>query len=242
MNVWQATVVSAVALFTVGVMSIAVVRLFSRRASGKAILRRATRFESALVGATLPDGAEAFDGWSYRVGARFAGRVRVVIHGDRVAVAGPRVPRALYEVWIWFQALTLALVPPALAAAAVMLEWRWLLAAAAFFVLSWMVSMGGAGLWPGLGELPAVEDRHFGAFEFPKELIGEVDIGKGWSKGGLGFVLLPYRAGVDMMAAARAVSFFAPDEGGREVRFALHTHSDEEARELAGILSSGESG
>ena len=51
-------------------------------------------------------------------------------------------------------------------------------------------------------------------------------------------MLFPYKAGVDRMAAWRAVSFFAPDESGREVRFAVHTCSDEDADELSGMLAS----
>jgi len=100
------------------------------------------------------------------------------------------------------------------------------------------VSMGGAGLWPGLGELAASPvGGCFKALEFPRDAVSEVDIGKGWSKGGLNVGLWPYVAGIDSMAAGRAVSFFAPDEGGHEARFAVHMHSDEDALELAGLLA-----
>lgn len=60
----------------------------------------------------------------------------------------------------------------------------------------------------------------------------------GWSyrKGGLEVVLLPYRAGVDTMAEGLAVSFFAPDEVGREVRFPVDMYTEEHARELAEML------
>ncbi len=56
-------------------------------------------------------------------------------------------------------------------------------------------------------------------------------------EGGLEVVLLPYKAQVDKMAEGRAVSFFAPDEYGREVRFAVHVYSDEDARELSDMLA-----
>jgi len=235
-----AIAVTAVASF--GWMATGVIRLFTRRASVKATTREASALESALVGATVPEGARAFDAWSYRVGARFAGRVRVVVRQDLVSVAGPRVPSGLYRVWIACQALLLAAVAPALVAAMLLLDWRWAVAAVAIFVVSWAISMGGAGVWPGLGELDAVETGHFKALEFPRAAVKEVDGGRGWSKGGLGIVLFPYKAGVDAMAGVRAVSFFAPDEQGHEVRFAVHMTSDSDARELATLLQPGSSG
>jgi hypothetical protein len=131
----------------------------------------------------------------------------------------------------------LAACIPAGAAAVVALDWRWLLTAVALFVASFAVSMGGAGLWPGLGELMVDETGHFKALEFPLESVREVDIGKGWAKGGLDIVLFPYVAGVDKMAQGRAVSFFAPDERGREVRFAVDVFNEDRARDLSGLLA-----
>jgi hypothetical protein len=241
MQRWQQIVIAVVALLSLGWMSYAIVRLFSRRASGKAVFRKGTAIESGLVSGTVPEGARVFDGWSYRVGARFAGRVRIAVYEDRVAVAGPRVPRALYEGWMWVQGLLLALVPPAVVAAVVTLDWRWLVVAIVLFLTSFGSSFAGAGLWPGLGEVFA-EEGYFKALEFPRTSVREVDIGKGWSKGGLEVVLAPYKAGVDSMADGLAVSFFAPDEVGREVRFAIDMHTKERASELAGILTTKASG
>jgi hypothetical protein len=68
-------------------------------------------------------------------------------------------------------------------------------------------------------------------------MIREVDIGRGWAKGGLEIVLFPYVAGVDKMAKGRAVSFFAPDEGGHEVRVAVDMYSEPKATELADLLT-----
>jgi hypothetical protein len=243
MQVWQQVVVGAVAALALGWMSFAIVRLFTRRAAQSGAVREGTAVESALVAGVVPEGARVFDGWSYRVGARFAGRVRVAVYPDRVAVAGPRVPRRLYQGWIWLQGLLLALVAPALAGAVVALDWRWLVAALVLLVVSFAVSMGGAGLWPGLGELGAsTEGGYFKALEFPRASVRDVAIGKGWSRGGLEVVLLPYKAGIDAMAGVRAVSFFAPDENGREARFAIHMHSDADARELADLLEATSSG
>jgi hypothetical protein len=233
-RIWQLFVIAVVAIVSVGWMSFSIVRLFSRPAPDRATVRRGTALESGLVSGTVPEGAWVFDGWSYRVGARFAGRVRIAVYEDRVAVAGPRVPRWPYELWIWVQGLLLALVPPAVVAAAVTLDWRWLVAALVTWIISFGISFGGAGLWPGLGEI--FSDRgYYKAVEFPRASVREVDIGKGWAKGGLEVVLLPYVAGVDQMAKGRAVSFFAPDEYGREVRYAIDMYTDEHARELSGL-------
>jgi hypothetical protein len=241
LQAWQLIVIGIVALVALGGMSAALVRLFSRPATGKATLRRATAVESGLVHGTVPVGAHVFDGWSYRVGARFAGRVRVAVYEDRVALGGPRTPRWLYEAWMWLQGLLLALVAPALAAAVVALDWRWLVVAFALLLVSLGVSAGGAGLWPGLGEV-LHEKGYLQALEFPRASVREVDIGKGWAKGGLEVVLLPYTAGIDRLATGVTVSFFAPDELGREVRFAVDVYTPDHARKLAGLLRAAPSG
>ena len=225
MVVWQQVVIVLVGVGAVGRLSAAVVRLFSARAPVRAVVRPGSTVESDLVGGVVPAEARVLDGWSYRVSARFAGRVRIAVYPDSVAVAGPRVPSGLYKVWIWVQTL--------------LLDWRYLVLTVGLFVLSFAVSMGGAGLWPGLGELTAEgEEGHLDALEFPRNAIREVDIGKGWSKGGFEVILFPYLAGINKLAEGRAVSFFAPDETGHEVRFALDMYAESKANELAGILRS----
>jgi hypothetical protein len=235
MLVWQLLVIAAVAVAAEAWISVALFRLFSTGAPAAATLRLGTAVESGLVGGTVPEGARVFDGWAFRVGARFAGRVRIAVYPDRVAVAGPRVPRWLYETWMWVQGLLLGLVPAALAGAIVLLDWRWIAWAILIFLASFGISFGGAGLWPGLGEVLG-ERGYFRALEFPRGSVHEVDIGKGWAKGGLEVVLLPYVTGVDRMAAGRAVSFFAPDEYGRKVRFAMDMYTEEAARQLSQML------
>lgn len=142
------------------------------------------------------------------------------------------MPRRLYETWVWIQGLLLALVIPLLLAAIVCPSWRWLVVAVVTFVLSFGISMGGAGLWPGLGEIFAVEGCFMGV-ELPRDSVSEVDIGPGWEKGGFAVVLFPYKKGIDQMAGDMAVSFFAPDEHGHEVCFAMFTYTAEKALELA---------
>ena len=239
MFVWQQSVIALVGLVATGWLAAAVVRLFSARASASAIVRPGSTVESGLVGGIVPPEARVFDGWSYRMGARFAGRVRIAVYPDSIAVAGPRVPSGIYKVWVWLQALLLAAVFPALAAAIMLLDWRYLLWTVGLFVLSWAVSMGGAGLWPGLGEVTAEgEEGRLKALAFPRNASRKIDIGKGWSKGGFAVILFPYLAGINKMAEGRAVSFFAPDETGHEVRFALHMYAEPKANELAGLLRS----
>ena len=53
---------------------------------------------------------------------------------------------------------------------------------------------------------------------------------------------IPYKAGIDKMSEGLAVSFFAPDEHGHEVRFALAAYTTEKARELAEMLRGDSTG
>lgn len=85
MQTWQWAVVGLVALGCVAGMTFVVARMFARRAAAPAVLREATAFESAAVGGEAPSGSNAFDGYAYRVPARLAGRVRVVIDAGTVS-------------------------------------------------------------------------------------------------------------------------------------------------------------
>jgi len=80
MQVWQLAVVAIVAVVSLAWMSRAILRLTLSPASGQGTVRKATAIESALVGGVVPEGAQVFDGWAYRVGARFAGRVRIAVY------------------------------------------------------------------------------------------------------------------------------------------------------------------
>jgi hypothetical protein len=231
---WVVLVVGAITLMW---MAWAVIRILGSRADESGELRLATDVESGLVGGTVPEGAHVFDAWSYRVGARYAGRVRIAVYPDTIAVAGPSVPRAVYAIWVVLQALLLGLAVPALLGAAIGLNLGWFLIGMGLFVASFLISMGGAGLWPGLGELFVDETGHFMALEFPRSAVCEIDLGRGWSKGGFGAVLFPYVSGINQMAEGHAVSFFAPDERGHEVRFALHLNDAEKARQLHALLN-----
>lgn len=236
MQMWQWVVVGVVAVACVGYMTFTIARMFGRRADGAAVLREATAFESARVGAEAPTGALAFDAFSYRVPARFAGRCRIVVQDGALSLAGPRVPFGLYAFWIWFQGIILALTPAALVAAIVKLDWKWLVAAVAVFVVAQAVSAIGAGIWPGFGEMEYIEGGRFKAVEFKIEQVHDVKIGAGWADGGINVVVMPVVKGIDQLAEGKAVSFFAPDDEGRDVRHAFHFASATDANEFAGLL------
>lgn len=236
MNTWQWVVVGVVAIACVGAMSWTLIRMFTRPAAAPAVLREATAFESAAVGADAPAGVRAFDAFSYRVPARLAGRVRIVVSDGLVSVAGPRVPAALYQIWMWLQGLALALVPAALVAAAVRLDWRWAVTGLVVFLVWLAISCAGAVAWPGLGEMDWIATGRFKAVEFPLDSVRDVKVGVGWSDGGTDVVLLPVKFGIDALSKDHAVSFTAPDENGIDVRYALHVPDATDAAALAALL------
>jgi hypothetical protein len=236
LEAWQWAIVVVVAVVCVGYMAFTIARMRTRRAGSAATLREGTAVESGIVGADPPPDADVFDAFSYRVTARFAGRVRIAVYPDRIAVAGPRAPRVPYWMWIWAQGLLLALVPATLAGALVAFDWRLLLLALGIALASWTISIIGAGVWPGLGESAIIDDGRFRALESRRDAVRDVTVGPGWSNGGMAVVLLPYKKAIDSMAGPRAVSWYAPDEAGREVRYALHLYSDEDAERLAALL------
>ena len=88
----------------------------------------------------------------------------------------------------------------------------------------------------GLGETEYIEGGRFKAVEFRVEPAHDVKIGAGWADGGIDVVVMPVVKGIDNLAEGRAVSFYAPDDAGRDVRHAFHFASDEDASEFAGLL------
>lgn len=238
---WEWIAVAVVAAGCVVPMAATIVRMFSRRGAAAGVSRKGTPAESGEYAATFPEGVRAFDAWAYRLTARFAGRVRVVVSPESVVVCGPRIGPGLYVAWIWTQGLLLAVVPAGLVWAALAWDWRVFASTLGVALLSWMVSMGGAGLWPGAGELAGVDDGLYPALESPRSAVRDVTVGRGWSHGGMALVLLPYVKAVDAMAAERAVSFDIPEEAGRIVRCSVHCPSDDAAAALSGMLRSGRS-
>lgn len=237
---WQGAVVATAGAVCVGGMTAVVWRLLTRQSAGLAIARPGSDAESMLYGAVAPQGAEVFDGFSYRVSARFAGRARVVVDGDRVVVCGPRGPFGLYVFWIWLQGVLMAAVPVALVWALVALDVWMLLLALGMAVASTIVMAIGAGVWPGLGEVSGLESGHMPALEFSAGDVHGTKIGPGWADGGLAIVLLPYVSGINRLAKGHAVSWWAPDDARREVRYAFHCYRTLDAERLFNLLSAVE--
>jgi hypothetical protein len=231
---WQWVVVGITASVCLGVMTASISRMFPRGGPADGVTRASTALESGLWGASAHPGQTVFDGWSYRVQARYAGRVRVVVD-DRVSVAGPRVGAFAYRGWIWLQGVTLALVPVALVWAVVGLDWRMLLAGFGLFVLSTGIMGLGAGIWPGAGELALVANGSFEATEFRASAITDAGIGK-WATDGMQTVILLYKPMIDQLAKDVTVTFRAPDGSGHLVRYAIQMYSAEDARRLLGLL------
>lgn len=239
MHAWQLWVVLAVAVVCVGYMSVTIARLLSRPGIGTAEVRPSTPLETGLVGAEPGPAERAFDAFAYRTTGRYAGRVRVVVRDDSVTVAGPRAPRGLYVLWIWLQGLSLALVPPALALAAVKLDWHALLLALGIALLSVAFMGVGAGIWPGMGETMFVAEGRFDAIEIPLSAVRDVTIGERWARDGLRLVIAPYAPGIDNLAEGYAVCFNAPDGEGRDASYGLHLLSKEDAVVLRDLLEQG---
>jgi hypothetical protein len=131
----------------------------------------------------------------------------------------------------------MAAVPVALVWAAVALDWRMLLWALGLAVASALVMAIGAGVWPGLGEVSGLADGHMPALEHSRSDASGVTLGSGWASGGLNIILLPYVGGIDQLAAGHTVSWWGPDESGREVRYALHCYDEADAERLYELLA-----
>lgn len=237
MQLWQLAIVAAVGVFCVGGMVATIARMLSLPAQGITTVRPSTPLEAGLVGAVPEAGERAFDAFSYRTTARYAGRVRVVVSEESVTVSGPRAPRGLYALWIWLQGITLALVPTALALAVVKLDWRALLLAFGIAVVSSLVMAIGAGVWPGLGETLWVGEGRFDAAEIPLSAVRRVTLGVNWARDGLRLVIAPYAPGIDQIAKGHAVCFNAPDGEGRDASWGLHLLTEDQAAELYSLLA-----
>lgn len=179
-----------------------------------------------------------FEAYSYRVGARFGGRVRIAVADGTVTVTGPRIGVGIYRAWIAVQVLLEALVLPVLAVGLARRRWRLVLAA--FGLAGAHGAVGGVGavsLWEMASLIAFGEGKPGDSVSFPVSAVRDVRIGAGWARHGLALVILPYVKGVDAAAEGLAVSFEAPDgvKPGDSV-YALHMRSPEEADALARLL------
>lgn len=237
MEPWQWIVVGIVAALCFGGMIYSLLRLFPADTQNAGTLRTATPLETGLYSGRATPDQTVFDAWSYRVQARFAGRVRAVVDGDTLTVAGPRVPFGLYAFWMWLHGLLMAAAPVVLVWGLVRLDWRGALAGVLVACLSFAISSLGAGLWPGFGETVLAGTGRFNAVEVPLSSVRDVELGT-WARDGMEIVLLPYKKPIDGLAG-NAVTFRAPDGEGHLVTYALQMFSPQEAAAFSTVLKEG---
>ncbi len=185
----------------------------------------------------MEDQKTDFEAFSYRTSSRFGSVVEVSLDSGLVTVTGPRIGIIAYGLWIALQLALLTLVLASLVTAVVVWDWRCLVLALALLLVHLAVGGLGAGaLWEGarltafgLGEYPSVS--------FPVSVVKRVSIGRGWARRGL-WLVIPYAVpGIDKTAEGHAVSFEAPDgERGKDVVYALHVRTEDEAKALAALL------
>ena len=179
-----------------------------------------------------------FEAYSYRVSARFGSRVRIAIGNNTVTITGPRLSPLVYRLWITVQAVLLTLVLLALLGTLVFWDWRGLPVALLLLLAHLAASGFGAGcLWEMANLTAFIEATRGTTITFPLSRVKRIKIGRGWARKGMWFLILPYVAGINSLAEGVCVSFEAPDgETGREVVYALHMQSPDEARKLAELL------
>ena len=88
---WQWAIIGVSAIVFIGYMTLSMLRMFPSDPTRSGVIRPSTPLETGFVGALPTPDQNAFDGWSYRVQGRYAGRVRVVVDQDTLTVAGPRI-------------------------------------------------------------------------------------------------------------------------------------------------------
>lgn len=178
----------------------------------------------------------AFEGYGYRTSSRLGSWCKVAVADGTVSVTGPRVGALIYRLWIAAQVLLLALIPLALLAAVVLLDWRYLVLALALLAAHFLVGAIGAGCFWELANMMAIGSGH-PMVSFPISAVKRVRIGPGWARKGLWLVILPYVAQLNKVSQGHTVSFEAPDgESGRGVVYALHMHTEDDAHALAQSL------
>lgn len=179
-----------------------------------------------------------FEGYSYRVGARFGSRVNISIEKDGVSVTGPRVGVTVYQLWLAAQLMLLVVTVIFLVVALLLWSWKYLILTMLGMIIYWTVgTFGAVGFWE-LENLKAFgEGKNGQTVTFPRNAVTQVKIGRGWARNGIWIVILPYMAGLNKISEKVCVSFEAPDGviKGNSV-YAFHMRNSEEAEKLAKVL------
>jgi hypothetical protein len=181
------------------------------------------------------DDAGALTAYHYRVTGRYGFYVKLHVEDGTVGVSGPRLAPGVYAFFIGGTVLLMLLAGVALLAAALWLNWRYLLAGIGIVVAYYLFSLICAA---GLYSLPDSQAMASpGTLEkviFPVSAVREVKVGPGWDRQGIGFVIFPFVKGVDSLAGNHSVSFQAPDPvTKRYVTYAVCTYTEQEAADLA---------
>ena len=179
-----------------------------------------------------------FEAYSYRTSARFGSRVQVSVDDGMVAVTGPRVGVILYRLWIAGQVILFWLIVPALVAAVVLWDWKYVGLVLALVVAHWALgTFGAVSLWE-LANLNAFVQGTMGqTATFSVHTVKRVKIGRGWARKGL-WLVIPYVVpGINQVAEGYCVSFEAPDgETGKDAVYALHMQTQEDAQTLSRLV------
>jgi hypothetical protein len=186
----------------------------------------------------------SFEAYSYRTNSRFGSRVKISVDDETVTLIGPRIGTFIYSMWIKVQIVLLWLIIPVLIAAVVYRDWKFLVLTCMLAIIHWFVGGAGAGcLWE-MANLNAFAVGVFGkTISFPLKDVKDVKIGRGWARKGMWLVIPHFIPGVNKWAEGYCVSFEAPDgEKGKEVVYALHMRTEEDARSLKKLLVGEEAG
>ena len=181
-----------------------------------------------------------FEGYSYRTSSRFGSRVKVAVADGMVTVTGPRVGVFLYRLWIAAQVIILWSIVPALLAAVILREPRYLALALMLAVAHWAVGTFGAVCFWELANVMAFSAGTMGeTMTFSVSAVKRVRIGGDWARNGLWFVIPQFIPLITMLAEGGCVSFEAPDgDTGKDAVYALHMQSEEDAQVLSKLFES----
>lgn len=181
------------------------------------------------------DDAGATTAYHYRLTGRFGFYVKVHVAGGELSISGARLSPGAYAFFIGGSVLLMLLSAVALLAAALWLDWRYLLVALGLFLGYYLFSLiCAAGLYslPDSGAMaePGTLDK----VTFPLASVRDVRVGPGWDRQGIGFVIFSFVKGVDSLAGAKTVSFLAPDPTmQRYVTYGMCAYTEQEAADLA---------
>jgi hypothetical protein len=140
----------------------------------------------------------------------------------------------VYRLWTGVQVVVFWSIVPALVAAIVVWDWRYLLLALGLAIAHWGIGGVGAGcLWEMSNLAAFVEGTRGETLSFPLSAVKDVRIGRGWARKGLWLVIPPFVPPVNQWAEGYCVSFEGPNGEGV---CAFHMRTQEDARALAALL------